>query len=222
MNELLQILLPALVALFCTWWIHPYILKVAITKNIVDNPDVRKLQRVPIPVLGGLTVIFGVLSGVMAFNLFGDFNDLFPVFASIVIILIVGLMDDMISLTPRVRFIVEIILVLFLIFTTGYQINDFHGLWNMQEIPLYFSVPLTVVASVGIINAINLIDGVDGYSSGYSIVSCLLFGIMFYTLGNIRMVTMAAIVATSLVPFFSTMYLASIRRCSSAMPVPFR
>ena len=202
MNELLQILLPALVALFCTWWIHPYILKVAITKNIVDNPDVRKLQRVPIPVLGGLTVIFGVLSGVMAFNLFGDFNDLFPVFASIVIILIVGLMDDMISLTPRVRFIVEIILVLFLIFTTGYQINDFHGLWNMQEIPLYFSVPLTVVASVGIINAINLIDGVDGYSSGYSIVSCLLFGIMFYTLGNIRMVTMAAIVATSLVPFF--------------------
>ena len=174
MNELLQILLPALVALFCTWWIHPYILKVAITKNIVDNPDVRKLQRVPIPVLGGLTVIFGVLSGVMAFNLFGDFNDLFPVFASIVIILIVGLMDDMISLTPRVRFIVEIILVLFLIFTTGYQINDFHGLWNMQEIPLYFSVPLTVVASVGIINAINLIDGVDGYSSGYSIVSCLL------------------------------------------------
>jgi hypothetical protein len=60
-------------------------------------------------------------------------------------------MDDMISLTPRVRFIVEIILVLFLIFTTGYQINDFHGLWNMQEIPLYFSVPLTVVASVGII-----------------------------------------------------------------------
>ena len=202
MNELLQILLPALVALFCTWWIHPYILKVAITKNFDDNPDVRKLQRVPIPVLGGLTVIFGVLSGVMAFNLFGDFNDLFPVFASIVIILIVGLMDDMISLTPRVRFIVEIILVLFLIFTTGYQINDFHGLWNMQEIPLYFSVPLTVVASVGIINAINLIDGVDGYSSGYSIVSCLLFGIMFYTLGNIRMVTMAAIVATSLVPFF--------------------
>ena len=41
MNELLQILLPALVALFCTWWIHPYILKVAITKYIVDNPDVR-------------------------------------------------------------------------------------------------------------------------------------------------------------------------------------
>ena len=202
MNEMLQILLPAMIALFCTWWIHPYILKVAITKNIVDNPDARKLQRVPVPVLGGLNVVFGVLTGVMGFNLFGNFYDLFPVFASIIIILIIGLMDDMISLTPRVRFVVEIILVLFLIFTTGYQINDFSGLWGLQEVPLYLSVPLTVVASVGIINAINLIDGVDGYSSGYSIVSCALFAIMFYELGNIRMVTLAAIVATSLVPFF--------------------
>ena len=199
---MLQVLLPAMIALFCTWWIHPYILKVAITKNIVDNPDARKLQRVPVPVLGGLNVVFGVLTGVMAFNLFGNFYDLFPVFASIIIILIIGLMDDMISLTPRVRFVVEIILVLFLIFTTGYQINDFHGLWGLQEVPLYLSVPLTVVASVGIINAINLIDGVDGYSSGYSIVSCALFGVMFYALDNIRMVTLAAIVATSLIPFF--------------------
>ena len=199
---MLQVVLPAMIALFCTWWIHPYILKVAITKNIVDNPDARKLQRVPVPVLGGLNVVFGVLTGVMAFNLFGNFYDLFPVFASIIIILIIGLMDDMISLTPRVRFVVEIILVLFLIFTTGYQINDFHGLWGLQEVPLYLSVPLTVVASVGIINAINLIDGVDGYSSGYSIVSCVLFGVMFYALDNIRMVTLAAIVATSLVPFF--------------------
>lgn len=202
MNDMLQVLLPAMIALFCTWWIHPYILKVAITKNIVDNPDARKLQRVPVPVLGGLNVVFGVLTGVMGFNLFGNFYDLFPVFASIIIILIIGLMDDMISLTPRVRFVVEIILVLFLIFTTGYQINDFHGLWGLQEVPLYLSVPLTVVASVGIINAINLIDGVDGYSSGYSIVSCALFGMMFYVLDNIRMVTLAAIVATSLVPFF--------------------
>ena len=171
-------------------------------KNIVDNPDARKLQRVPIPVLGGLTVVFGILSGLMAFNLSGDFFDLFPVFASIIIILIVGLMDDMISLSPKVRFLVEIILVLYLIGTTGWQLNDFHGLWGLEVIPNYISIPLTVFACVGIINAINLIDGVDGYSSGYSIVSCILFGVMFYELGNVRMVALAAIVAASLLPFF--------------------
>jgi UDP-N-acetylmuramyl pentapeptide phosphotransferase/UDP-N-acetylglucosamine-1-phosphate transferase len=55
---------------------------------------------------------------------------------------------------------------------------------------------------VGIINAVNLIDGVDGYSSGYSIVSSSLFGVMFYHLSNERMVTLSAIVAASLLPFF--------------------
>ena len=202
MNEIFHILIPALIAFTCTSWIHPYVLKMAKEKNIVDNPDARKLQRVPIPILGGLTVVFGILSGLMAVNLSGDFFDLFPVFASIIIILIVGLMDDMISLSPKVRFIVEIILVLYLISTTGWQLNDFHGLWGLEVIPNYISVPLTVFACVGIINAINLIDGVDGYSSGYSIVSCSLFGVMFYELGNIRMVALAAIVAASLLPFF--------------------
>ena len=202
MNELFHILIPSLIAFACTCWIYPYILKVAKTKNIVDNPDARKLQRVPIPVLGGLTVVFGVLSGIMGFTLFGETFSLFPVFSSVFIILIIGLMDDMISLSPKVRFVVEIILVLFLINTTGYQVNNFHGLWGLNQIPNYLSVPLTVFACVGIINAINLIDGIDGYSSGYSIVSCLLFGVMFYELGNIQMVVLAAIVAASLLPFF--------------------
>ena len=201
-NEILQIAVPALIALACSCWIRPYILKVAIAKNIVDNPDARKLQRVPVPVLGGLTVVFGILAGVMGYNLFGDFSDLFPAFAAIVIILIVGLMDDMISLSPKVRFVTEILLICFLIATTSSQINDFHGLWGIGVVPVEVAVPLTVFACVGIINAINLIDGVDGYSSGYTIVSCILFAIMFYYLGNIRMVTLAAIVATSLLPFF--------------------
>jgi UDP-N-acetylmuramyl pentapeptide phosphotransferase/UDP-N-acetylglucosamine-1-phosphate transferase len=152
--------------------------------------------------MGGLTVVFGVLSGLMGYNLFGNSFDLFPVFATIIIIMIVGLMDDIISLSPKVRFVIEIVLVLFLIHTSGCQINDFHGLWGVGVIPNYISVPLTVFACVGIINAINLIDGVDGYSSGYSIVSCILFGAMFYELGYIRMVAIAAVVAASLLPFF--------------------
>ena len=202
MNELLQILISALVALLCTNWIHPYLLKVSKEKNIVDNPDARKLQRVPIPILGGLNVVFGMLSGLMVYTLFCDSFTLFPVFSAIIIIMIVGFMDDIISLSPRSRFLVEIILVLYLIYTTGCQLNDFHGLWGLGVIPGYVSVPLTVFACVGIINAINLIDGVDGYSSGYTIVSSILFGAMFYMLGNLSMVALAAIVAISLLPFF--------------------
>lgn len=202
MNEILQILTSTLVALCCTCWIHPYILKISITKNIVDNPDARKLQRIPIPILGGLTVVFGVLAGIMCFNLFGDYYDLFPIFAAIIIIMIIGLMDDIISLSPKLRFILEIILVLYLIYATKCQINNFHGLWGVFGINGYYSIPLTIFACVGIINAINLIDGVDGYSSGFSIVSCIIFGVMFCILGNTQMLALCAIAAASLLPFF--------------------
>lgn len=202
MNELHQILICAFAALFCTCWIHPYALKIAKTKNIVDNPNARKLQRTPIPVMGGLTVVFGMLSGLMAYDLFENFYGLFPICTAVIIIMIVGLIDDIISLSPRIRLVIEITLVLFLIYSTDCQINNLGGLWTLSIIPDYLSVPLTVFACVGIINAINLIDGVDGYSSGYSIVSCILFGAMFCILGNMRMVALAAVVAASLLPFF--------------------
>ena len=89
MNDFLTIIISALVALLCTNWIYPHILKVALTKNIVDNPDARKLQRVPVPVLGGLTVVFGILAGIMSFKYLGSFYDMFPVFAAIIIIMII-------------------------------------------------------------------------------------------------------------------------------------
>ena len=201
MNDILQIFVPALIAFCCTCWIHPYILKVAKLKNIVDNPDARKLQRRPVPVLGGLTVGFGVLAGLMGFSLFGDFAEMFPVLAAIVIIMIVGLMDDVISLSSWVRVVVEVILVLYLMFATDSRIDNLYGLWGVHHLPDYVSMPLTVVACVGIINAINLIDGVDGISAGYTIVSSILFGVMFYALGNLRMVALAAVVVASLLPF---------------------
>ena len=50
-----------IVSLCATWWIFKKVLNIAKLKNIVDNPDARKLQRVPVPVLGGIAVFFGMI-----------------------------------------------------------------------------------------------------------------------------------------------------------------
>ena len=199
---LLKILLSALIAFVGTSWIHPYILKIAKNKNIVDNPDARKLQRVPVPVLGGISVVFGILVGSVCFYLYGDLNGLLPILVAMTVIMVVGMIDDIISLSPRIRFAIEILLVLALICTANTQINDFNGLWGLTIIPRWISIPLTIFACVGIINAINLIDGVDGYSSGYCVVACTLFGVMFYKIGYTDMTALAAMVAGALIPFF--------------------
>lgn len=199
---LLLVFFPAIAALIASYWFHPYILRIARQKGIVDNPDARKLQRVPVPIMGGIAVVFGLLVGVMCFTLLSEFDALLPVFTSVTVMMLVGMVDDITGLSPRTRFIVEILLVVFLIYTTHNQINNFHGLWGIVILPKWASIPLTIFACVGIINAVNLIDGVDGYSSGYCIMASLFFGYAFYKLGDINMVALAAIIIASLIPFF--------------------
>ncbi len=204
MREFFQVALPALVSFIATCWFQPHILRIAKDKNIVDNPDARKLQRIPVPVMGGIVVVFGILAGIMSSNLFftSNINNILAVIAAVVVIMFVGLVDDIRGLSPKIRFLIEILIVLYLIYATGNQINNFHGLWGVNILPEWASVPLTIFACVGIINAINLIDGVDGYSSGYCIMACFYFGYAFFKLGNMTMVTLAAIMTAALVPFF--------------------
>lgn len=191
-----------IVSIFATWWVFKKVLRIAIDKNIVDNPDARKIQRVPVPVLGGMAVYFGIIVSLAIAGLMCDISSLFEMVCIMTLMLFVGTMDDIISLTPRTRFIIEILAVLALIFCNGYSINDFHGLWGINEIPQWVAVLLTVFACVGIINAINLIDGVNGLSSGYCIVTCLIFGFVFYYAGDTEMTSLAVSSVGALLPFF--------------------
>ena len=66
-------------------WIFPKVLAVAKAKNLVDNPDARKLQKQPVPVLGGMAVYFGLTFGFAIAMAFADCAELFPVFAAMTV-----------------------------------------------------------------------------------------------------------------------------------------
>jgi len=191
-----------IVSLCATWWIFKKVLNIAKLKNIVDNPDARKLQRVPVPVLGGIAVFFGMIAAFATAGIIYDVSNMFAMVCVMTIMLYVGTMDDILGLTPRIRFMIEILVVLLLIYCNDYSINNFHGLWGIYEIPQWIAVPLTVFACVGIINAINLIDGVNGLSSGYCIVTCLIFGFTFLMHGDGNRASLAILSVGALIPFF--------------------
>ena len=194
MFGLIGVLVAMLTALVVVILVHPRIVGFAQKRQIVDNPDARKLQRSPVPVMGGVAVFFGLVVGLFAVGLFDILAPLIsgispaeaellnvvyllPVFLAISIMLGVGVADDVSGLSPRLRFVVEIIITLMLMFWTGKSLNDFQGLWGVNEVSLWLSIPLTIVAVVGIINAINLVDGVDGLSSGYCIMASAIFAV---------------------------------------------
>ncbi len=199
----------ALAALAAVHWIYFKILKIALMKGLVDNPAARKLQKRPVPVVGGLAVYFGLLAGVLAAAAFshllmpeGTRVGLFPVFAAMSVMLYVGAMDDILGLSPRSRIFIEVGAVLCLVCSSGMCIDTFRGLWGIGEFSWWIAVPLTVFAGVGIINAVNMIDGVNGLSSGLCVTCCVLFGVAFVRARDVSNAALAFTMAAALIPFY--------------------
>lgn len=200
--NIFHIILLLFVSMIGTWLIYRPVHRIAVMKNIVDCPDARKLQKEPVPVLGGLSVFIGIIVAFVVCQIFFGTSGLFSLMGLMTIMLCVGTADDILSLSPTVRFVIEVAIMLVYIFASGASINDFHGLWGIETLAPCVAVPLTVVAGVGIINAINMIDGVDGLMSGYGIVIMCVFGSFFYGVGDMNMALTAFITSGALLPFF--------------------
>lgn len=203
MEFLIVGLVSILISLFTAWIVYPKILMISIHKNIVDSPNARKLQKMPVPMLGGFVVFSGILVALLCVSSFVEIGELFTIFCIMTTMLLVGLVDDVVSLSAIGRFFIEIfVIVVLLLGNNNLIIDDFHGLWGVYCIPHWLAIPLTVIAGVGIINAMNLIDGIDGLSSGYCIFASALFAIFFFLTEQPLNLFLSLAIIGGLIPFF--------------------
>lgn len=198
---LLAIFLPIL-ACVVSLAVYPYVLRFAKKHDIVDSPNARKLQRQPVPVMGGVAVFIGFAVALVVANLHMSFNNIWISLVAITVMMLIGVWDDIKDVPAGLRFTIEIVVVWAMMYSTKTGIDDFHGLWNLYQVDALLALPLTVVAGVGIINAMNLIDGVDGYSSGFGIMASMLFAALFFCADVPEMACFSLIIAGALVPFF--------------------
>lgn len=201
MFDLLIILLSSIVALIAVTLVHSRILRIAKARDLTDKPGERKHQRHPVPMLGGIAVFFGVICGLGMASSMADLTLIFPIVMMMAAMLYVGALDDLTGLSPVFRIVIEIFAVLVLIYGSGMCIDNFNGLWGIYQIPWSIAVPLTVFAGVGIINSINMIDGINGLSSGLCIACSLYFGANYFHLDDIPNSVVAFTMAFSLMPF---------------------
>jgi len=178
------------------------ILHFAMKFNIYDDPEERKLQRVPVPVMGGFVVFSGAIVSSLCYWFVNDCVSVAPVQVAMLFMLLVGFLDDMRNLSPYMKLVIELVVVVALALVNGYLIDNFHGLWGIYELSPWIAWPLTVFACVGIINAINMIDGIDGLSSGICIMILTFYTWMFIACGDEVHAVLCGCVVGSLIPFF--------------------
>ena len=168
---LAALLVAALVALIST----PVVRSLAFRVGAVDVPrDDRRMHDHPIPRMGGLAIFFGFILSVLIFLPLTP--ELRGMLLGGVVILILGIFDDIYALPAKPKFLVQIGAALIAVlqgnqiqFLSNPNIFSKEAFWELG----WLSVPITVVWIVGITNAVNLIDGLDGLACGVSTISSM-------------------------------------------------
>lgn len=189
----------------------PVVTSLALRRGWLDKPDEhRKIHLRPIPAIGGVALLAGIVMGVsyaFAFqeSLFFSLPHVpFLVIVGLVMIFLTGLYDDIKGLGFKSKFTVQLA-VGYLLLHAGYRI-DVSQLPFAGDDPythLLISVPLTLLWVVGTINAVNLIDGLDGLAAGVVMIIVAALGAVFAFQGELGLVVFALIIVGALLAFLA-------------------
>lgn len=174
-NMIAVILLPMVVALVISFLSTPIVKSFACKLGAIDVPkDERRMHKVPIPRMGGLAIFLGFIISVLLFVEIDD--QMKGILLGSVIIVVMGIIDDITPLRASLKFVVQILAALIPIYY-GVQITCITNPNLLSDNPYWnfgwLSVPITVIWIVGLTNAVNLIDGLDGLAIGVSSISAL-------------------------------------------------
>lgn len=177
---MIKILAVFFVALCLSMALTPFVGRIAKRLNLVDSPAARKIHTEPIPRLGGIAVYFAfMLSYWACMLLFSPEIGTSPIWisAGATVVFIVGLWDDVRRLSPGAKFLFQI-LAAFMAYQGGLLFKNIALPWGSELSLGWFSGIATVFWVLLVVNAINLIDGLDGLAAGTSVFVSLLLLVM--------------------------------------------
>ncbi len=201
-NHALLIFASFLLAAIITYVAIPTVIDVARAKHLFDEPNGRTSHSHNTPTLGGLAIFTGYVIASMVFINISLIPEVQYVIAGSIIIFFIGLKDDIIAIDPLKKLIGQIIAAGIIIDLGNIRIMSLEGFLGIYEIDYFSSAVLSLFVVIVIINAFNLIDGIDGLASGIGILTASVFGFWFYLVGEYQLSILAASLVGALGTFF--------------------
>lgn len=182
-----DIILSFITAFTLTYFAIPSVIHVAKVKRLFDDPNERSSHTVSIPSLGGIAIFAGLIFSVIFWTPFTVFGDLQYILCSFVIIFLIGAKDDIVPMRPSTKSLGQVFAALIIVYKADVQITSFYGLFNIYEISPWIGVPLSIFVIVLIINAFNLIDGINGLAGTIGVIITITFGTWFFLVDRIEL-----------------------------------
>jgi len=185
-----------------TFFAIPSLVRVSKIKNLMANPNGRTSHDNPTPNLGGVAIFAGVIISSVVFTGITTAHELKYIIAAMLIVFFVGLKDDLYPMVAYKKFLGQSLAILFILVPGDFHLTSLQGLFGINELPYLLSIAVTYVLFLALINSFNLIDGIDGLSSGVGILTSLFFGTVFLMDNHLAYAVMSFILASSLAGFF--------------------
>ena len=182
----------------------PTILYVAKEKHLMDEPDSRSMHSSKTPTLGGIGIFFSLVVVMTIVGAMLNTKVLLLVMGGLTILFFLGLKDDLTVLSARKKFIGQLFAALLLIIFTDTRIIGFSKIFDIDMLPYWVSIGFTLFVYVLIINAYNLIDGVDGLAGCVALLISIFFTILFYNSGALSLATISVALIGALLAFLKS------------------
>jgi UDP-GlcNAc:undecaprenyl-phosphate GlcNAc-1-phosphate transferase len=181
-----------LLAFALALYLTPLMRKAALKFGLVDRPDGRlKKHKDPVAYLGGIAIY---LSFLIALALVFQFSqEILGILLSTTLVLLLGIVDDFGVLEPKIKFLGQLLAALVLV-KCGIRIQ-------LVFLPDYISIPLSIIWLIGITNAFNIIDIMDGLSAGVGFVSAVVLFLIAFMNNRHIIATLTIVLAGSLLGF---------------------
>jgi len=197
-------LIPILALLFAflvTYISIPSLVDVARIKHLYDEPNERTSHLANTPSLGGMAIFAGFIISIMIFLYIPDIPYIQYVIAGIIVVFFIGLKDDVIVVAPATKFIAQLFAATIIIDLGDIRLHGLYGFLGVTDIGYLASDVLTIFVIISVVNAFNLIDGIDGLAAGIGVLASIVFGTWFYLTGNIQLTILSCALIGALLAF---------------------
>jgi len=189
-----------LISIIITVTMIPLVNRVSTRLNLLDDPGIRKVHTVSVPKSGGIAMAVGTIFSAFLWLKFTAF--IYSVLMGVGIVVVFGILDDIFVISYKIKFLGQVIATFIVIYFGGLVIKDAGSLLpDGVQLPPVFAIPLTLFAIVGVTNAINLSDGLDGLAGGISLLCFISIGYFAYILSDQRILLICVAAAGSILGF---------------------